>query len=359
MSVDVSGLTQSPVLPAEPRPIVSIGAGGIVKDAHLPAYALAGFAVESLFDLDSGRARALAEAFGIGRVAGSLEELVSGAPAGAVFDVALPASQVYRTLERLPDGSAVLIQKPMGEHLEDARAICGLCRRKGLIASVNFQLRYAPYVMAARDLIARGVIGEVHDVDVRVMVYTPWHLWSFLEGLPRVEILYHSVHYIDLIRSFLGDPARVFACTVKHPKTLKLASTRSSIILDYGQAVRANISTNHGHSFGLKHQESYIKWEGTGGAIKARLGLLMNYPQGLPDALEFCREDEAWESVPLRGSWYPHAFIGPMSDLMRCVNGEIGVLPTGVEDALRTMAVVEAAYRSDESGGVRPELEGL
>ena len=36
------------VLPDHPRPIVLIGAGGIVRDAHLPAYAKAGFTVASL-----------------------------------------------------------------------------------------------------------------------------------------------------------------------------------------------------------------------------------------------------------------------------------------------------------------------
>lgn len=36
------------VLPDHPRPIVMIGAGGIVKDAHLPAYRKAGFTVWGL-----------------------------------------------------------------------------------------------------------------------------------------------------------------------------------------------------------------------------------------------------------------------------------------------------------------------
>src|ERR1022692_4060294 len=53
--------------------------------------------------------------------------------------------------------------------------------------------------------------------------------------------------------------------------------------MDYGDMVRANIQTNHGHAYGPKHQESYAKWEGTRGAIKTRLGVLLDYPRGLPD----------------------------------------------------------------------------
>jgi predicted dehydrogenase len=337
------------------RPIVVIGAGGIVRDAHLPAYRLAGFRVAGIFDLEQEKARALADRFAIPHVFASLDEAIREAPPDAVFDVAVPAAALESIVNALPDGAAVLLQKPFGENLAQARALLAMCRHRRLRAAVNFQLRYAPYVAAARELVANGAIGDLHDMEVRVTVYMPWHLWTFLEGIPRVEILYHSVHYFDLIRSFLGDPRGVHAKTVKHPKTQRLASTRTNIALDYGDLIRANITTNHGHGFGLDHQESYVKWEGTRGAIKARLGLLMNYPKGEPDALEICTlnaDDRPgpWRPVAFEGSWYPHAFIGTMASVMRFVDGETTGIPTSVEDAFKTMAVVEAAYESSAHG---------
>lgn len=350
----VPSVQQNPVLPRCFRPIVLIGAGGIVRDAHLPAYRKTGFRVETVYDLDCGRAEALAREFGIANVAASLPEAVAGADSGVVFDVAVPAAALIGILKALPEGGSVLMQKPMGETLAQAREICALCRSRKLAAAVNFQLRYAPCVLAARSLIDQGAIGELHDMEVRVTVFMPWHLWKFLEGIPRVEILYHSVHYLDLIRSFLGNPRGVYAKTVKHPDTMKLASTRSSLILDYGDRVRANIQTNHGHGFGRKHQESYVKWEGTRGAIKAHLGLLVNYPKGEPDSLEYCEMNGDapgdWQSVPLQGSWYPDAFVGTMASVMRYSNGETDELPTSVDDALQTMALVEACYQSSEQG---------
>ena len=36
-------------LPSEKRPIYIIGAGGIVNDAHLPAYKIAGYNVQGVF----------------------------------------------------------------------------------------------------------------------------------------------------------------------------------------------------------------------------------------------------------------------------------------------------------------------
>ncbi|HEX2861951.1 MAG TPA: Gfo/Idh/MocA family oxidoreductase [Lacunisphaera sp.] len=342
-------------LPRSPRPIISIGAGGIVRDAHLPAYRLAGFTVAGLHDRDSAKAAQLAADFGVPRVFGSLAEAVAGAPADAIFDVAVPASALGDVLPALPAGAAVLIQKPFGEDLAAARALRALCARQRLQAAVNFQLRTSPGVVAARRLIAAGAIGELHDFEVRVTVFTPWHLWTFLEGIPRVEILYHSIHYVDLARSFLGEPRGVHAHTTRHPRAPKLAGTRTVLALDYGDDVRATITTNHGHAFGPRHQESYVKWEGTRGALKLRLGLLLDYPRGEPDALEQCILDAdgragEWQAVPLEGSWFPHAFVGPMAALMRFANNETSELPTRVDDAFRTMAVVEAAYASSARG---------
>ena len=338
------------------RPIVIIGAGGIVRDAHLPAYSKAGLRVAAICDLVPGKARELATRFAIPRVAADVRDLIENAPSGAVFDVAVPASEVLAILNALPDGAAVLIQKPLGENLAQARAIRELCRARRLTAAVNFQLRFAPAVEQARRLIHDGRIGTLTDFEVRVTCYTPWEMWPFLESAPRVEILYHSVHHVDLIRSFCGDPSAVYAKTMRHPRAPKLASTRSTIILDYGESVRANVTANHAHAYGPKHQESYIKWEGTAGAIKTRMGVLLDYPHGMPDEFEYVELDGSerpeWKSLPLDGTWFPDAFWRRMASLMAYLDGASPELAASVEDAYRTMAVVESAYASSESGGM-------
>jgi predicted dehydrogenase len=338
-----------------PLPIHLIGAGGIVRDAHLPAYRLAGFPVAGVFDLDADKARRVATEFSLPRVFPTLAAACDADVAGAVFDVAVPASALPEVLSALPDGAAVLMQKPFGEDFAAARSLHALCRRKRLRAAVNFQLRFAPAIAEARRLIAAGALGELHDIEVRVSVDMPWHLWTFLARAPRLEILYHSIHYVDLIRSFLGDPRGVYAKTVRHPSTPHLAATRTALMLDYGDMLRATVTTNHGHVFGPRHQESYVKWEGTRGAIRTTLGLLLDYPRGRPDTFELCtvpsdRSPPDWRAVPVEGSWFPHAFIGTMDSLQRFACGEASDLPTGVDDALRTMAVVEAAYESSARG---------
>jgi hypothetical protein len=108
--------------------------------------------------------------------------------------------------------------------------------------------------------------------------------------------------------------------------------------------------------FGPTNEESFIKWEGTKGAIKAKMGLLMDYPNGLPDKFEYCLLEEnkkpVWKTKKIEGSWFPEAFIGSMSNLMRFKEGSSDILTTSVEDVIKTMAVVESAYLSSDAGGI-------
>ncbi|WP_029985399.1 Gfo/Idh/MocA family protein [Pedobacter jeongneungensis] len=353
MSIDIK---YKPELPQTKQPIIIIGAGGIVADAHLPAYKIAGFEVHGIVNRTKKRAQKLADAFGIPNVYNSVAEAVKLAPANAVYDLTIMPEQYIETLQQLPDGSAVLIQKPMGDDFAQAKQILELCRAKKFKAAINFQLRFAPFVSAAKYLIDHGLIGELYDMEVRVTIKTPWEIFPHVIIHPRLEIQYHSIHYVDLIRSFLGNPRSILAKTLKHPAK-SLSSSRSTILFDYGDTMHAVINTNHDHDFGPKHQESYIKWEGTKGAIVAKIGLLMDYPHGVPDVFEYCIVEDGktpeWRTVKLDGSWFPEAFIGTMANLMRYNEGSTDVLHTSVEDVIQTMVVVESAYQSSDIGGVK------
>ncbi|MDW5265179.1 MULTISPECIES: Gfo/Idh/MocA family protein [Acidobacteriaceae] len=340
--------------PKHVRPIMMIGAGGIVRSAHLPAYKKAGFPVIGIMDASSEKATELAFEQGIPHAFGSVAEALRFAPQDAVFDIAVPASQLLSILPVLPQGSVVLMQKPMGETIEEARAIRNLCRSKDLIAAVNFSLRYSPNNLAVQALASNGLLGEIHDIEVQTRTYTPWHLWTFLSTAPRLEILYHSIHYFDLIRSWLGNPHSVYARTVKHPLSANLAATRTTAILDYGDSKRVLVTANHGHNFGPAHQHSFVQWEGLAGAARISMGVNLDYPTGRPDTLEYAalgNTAPTWQSLPVSGNNFPDAFMGTMGGLQAFAEGSAATLPSHFEDAFQTMVLVEALYRSSERSG--------
>ncbi|MEY4499899.1 MAG: hypothetical protein RL319_887 [Actinomycetota bacterium] len=344
-------------LPKSNRPICIIGAGGIVRDAHLPAYKKAGFNVWGIVNRTKDRAEKLAFEYRIENVFDNLKEAVMAAPENCVFDIALMPEQYEATLESLPDGSAVLIQKPLGNDLESARVLSRICERKKLVAAVNTQLRFAPYIEKARQIIAAGTLGDVFDFQIRISVNTPWELFPHVFGAERLEISMHSVHYVDLVRSIFGDPDSVSAITVRHPEKTNIATTRSNIIFRYqDRPLRVLIDTNHDNNFGTKYQESGIFIQGTKGALKIQMGLLLDYPKGGPDYLEMYLNSEPekdWQSVSFDGSWFPDAFMGSMGVVQRYLEGSIAELPTSVSDVVRTMAAVEAAYHSSDHEGVK------
>jgi len=314
-----------------------------VGDAHLPAYRKAGFLVAGIHDPDHDKAARLASEWGI-RAFASPEEAI--AVEGAILDLATPPASHADVLSLLPQGATVLIQKPMGSDLAGATEILRICRRRKLVAAVNFQLRFAPMMLALKDAIAKGLLGEVVDFDAWLALDTPWHVWQFLLKAPRVEIALHSIHYLDLVRELLGNPKGVHAKTLGHSGHA-IAQTRTSAILDYGNRVRCNLSINHDHKFGRRHQACEFRICGTEGAAYLQLGLNLDYPRGEPDILEiFPKGGDGWVSVPLEGGWFPDAFVGRMANLQRFAAGEDRKLVSSVEDAWDTMALVEAAYAS-------------
>jgi len=342
-------LTQAWPRPSQPRAIAIIGSGAIVRTAHLPVYRRLGYPVAGVYDVNCAVAKETAAMFDVDRVFHSLDEAC--ALDGVIYDLAVPGDQILGILKRLPPGSGVLMQKPMGRDLAEARRICEVVHQRELVAAVNLQLRFSPGMLALRDLIDQGVLGTLVDIDVRIVIDQPWHNWTFLEGAPRLEVPYHSIHYIDAIRSIAGEPEGVYCRALSHPELPRLRDTRSSIILDYGERIRCSLVLNHTHRAGPRYRESLLLVEGTLGAARLTWGVNLSYPRGPDDTMEMF-SDEAWRPVPLRGSWFIEGFEGPMSNLQRMVAGEDRALVSSVDDAVKTMTIVEACYESSERGAI-------
>ncbi len=81
------------------RPIFSIGAGGIVNTAHLPAYQMAGYNVQGIYDLEYDKAVEIAKRFSIPMVFKTIEEMLDNLPAKVVFDIAVPGSATIQVLK--------------------------------------------------------------------------------------------------------------------------------------------------------------------------------------------------------------------------------------------------------------------
>ena len=267
------------------------------------------------------RREKLADAWGV-TAFGSVEE--AAAVKDAIFDLATPPARHADVLQALPDGAVALIQKPMGSDLAEATDILEICRAKKLKAAVNFQLRFAPMMLALKDAIAKGWLGEVVDFDAWLALATPWQLWAFLLKAPRVEIAMHSIHYLDLIRAAARRPARRARQDDRPSRPRRSRRRAPAPSSTMATRVRCALSINHDHKFGRRHQACEFRICGTEGAA-----YLQARPQSRLSARRAGHPGDPSEGRRRTGSpcrWpapgFPDAFVGRMANVQRFAAGE-------------------------------------
>lgn len=334
--------------------IGSVGCGGIVQYAHMPAYRKAGFRPVAVFDVNREAAETVATAFEVPRVYDTLNELLAD-PDVQIVDIAVPPWEQRRIVEQVAAaGKHMLCQKPLADTFADAVRIVELAEAAGLKQAVNHQMRWDAGIAASRDLIRRGMIGQPTDAQIQVSVETPWHMWPWLAAAPRLEVMYHSIHYIDAMRSLFGDPRRVTSRHARYADQGEVrGETKTITVMDYADGLQALVAVNHYNV----HGEPYATFTflGTEGAIEGTIGLMYNYPHGRPDTLVYRRKGKEPIPVELDEMWIPDAFVGPMASLMEAIETD-GVPFSSTRDNLNTLRAVHAAYLSAEQNrSVRPE----
>lgn len=326
-----------------------VGCGGIVNYAHLPAYRESGFRVVACFDQDREAAARTARKHGIPRVAASLDELLAD-PAVAIVDVAVtPWAQAEIAERAIAAGKHLLCQKPLAMEYATAARLVDLAATRGVKLAVNQQMRWDAGIAVSRQLLAQGALGEVADARIEVSVRTPWRMWPWIAESERLEVMYHSIHYLDALRSLFGDPLRVTARHGRWPGQEEVGETRTTTVLEFPGDLRALVDVNH-HDWS-DGAYARFRWLGTGGVVEGTLGLLYDYPTGRVDTLRYQPnvEPRTWHDAALSTWWIPDAFAGPMASLMTAIQ-EGGEPATAGRDNLGTVATVLAAYRSAAEG---------
>src|SRR5829696_8403958 len=288
------------------RGIGIVGCGGIVNYAHLPAYQASGFRVVACHDRDLTAAGRTAAAHGIPIIAATLDDLLADNDVEIVDVAVTPEAQVAIAERAAAAGKHLLCQKPLA----------------------------LDYPAAAR---------------LEVSVRTPWHLWPWMSQSPRLEVMYHSIHYHDSLRFLFGDPASVTAIHGRFPGQPETGETRTATVLAYENGLITLVDVNH-HNWS---DDAYARFRflGSGGIITGTIGLLYDYPHGRVDTLLYQANEEprVWHDAPFQTRWIPDAFAGPMASLMQAIESR-GEPETSGEDNLGTLRVVHAAYRSAAQG---------
>lgn len=352
MTVSVPGL-EPPARPARSDyGIGAVGAGFIMRDVQLKAYADASFNVVAITSRTPEIAREVADLRGIPRVYETLEEML-GDPAVEILDIAVPPDQqlaiVRQAVENAAHLKGILAQKPLAVNYADAVEIVDLCRRSGMTLAVNQNMRYDQSVRALKALLDQGALGQPVLGTIEMRAVPHWQAW--LRGYGRLTLLNMSIHHLDSFRYLFGDPESIFVSARRDPRTEFAHEDGICLyILEYREGLRAAAWDDvwAGPRNEKDDLSPYIKWrvEGDGGVAEGTLGW-PQYPNRTPSTLTYstAAQPGVWITPRWREVWFPDAFQGPMADLMNAI--ATGTAPaTSGADNLGTMALIEAGYRS-------------
>ena len=328
-----------------------IGAGFIMADCHLVAYRNAGFNPIAIAARRREQAESVAQRHGIPNVSADYREMLSN-PDVKVIDIAVPPdlqlSVIQEIVSRGRHVRGILAQKPLGVNYSQAVEIVRLCREAGITLSVNQNMRYDQSVRACRSLLDSGRLGEpvLATIDMRAIPH--WMPWQSRQGWVTLRIM--SIHHLDTFRYWFGDPLRVYASVRPDPRTTFPHEDGICLyILEYASGLRA-MGCDDVWSGPAKEGAAAdigIRWrvEGTTGMARGTIGW-PKYPERTPSTLDFTTtESDQWHSPRWNEVWFPDAFVGPMAQLL-CAMEQNGVPEISGEDNLKTMALVEACYRS-------------
>ena len=166
-------------------------------------------------DANPDRARELGERFDVPWTT-SLEEVLASDGVDAVVISTPHHLHAPQAIAAVQAGKHVVVEKPLATSLQDAVAVVETARRAGVYVSVNLSYRYLPYVMKAKALIEAGILGELQGASLiyqkeRFVDYWAGHTargssdWRMRRNTSGGGVLITmAIHFIDLLRYLPG-----------------------------------------------------------------------------------------------------------------------------------------------------------
>jgi predicted dehydrogenase len=321
-----------------------LGTASIAQRRVIPAMKncrhaeIAGIASRSL-----DKAKAVAAQFSLPKAYGSYEELFADPEIEAIYNPLPNHLHVEWSLRAADHGKHILIEKPLARNVAEARRLLEARDRNHVKIGEAFMIRTHPQWLRTAELIHTGRIGKLRSAFCYFSYFNvdPNNTRNIAEegGGALMDIGCYPIRTSRFV--FREEPRRVFGCIERDPsfKTDRLTSA----ILEFPT----------GHSvFTVSTQVVYYqKMQFFGDAGRIDIEIPFNAPIDKPCRI-FVDDGKALyasasavvESFPVCDQFTIQA------DLFSTAIRHNTEVPNYLEDAIANMAVIDAIFRSAQSG---------
>ena len=299
--------------------------------------------VVAIASRDLAKAEAAASTLGVPRAYGSYEELLADPEIEAIYNPLPNHLHVPWTIRAAEAGKHVLCEKPIALSASEARQLLDVRARTGVHIGEAFMVRNHPQWLAARELVESGRIGELRVVAGHFAYFRrdPNDVRSVPEwgggGLMDV-----GCYPITMSRWLFGEEPDAVIGIIDRDPELRVDRIASGL-MRFPSGGQATFTS----AMQLVHYQR-MQLHGTSGRIEVQIPF--NAPNDRPTRIfvDDGREvgDRSAETIefPIVDQYTLQG-----DNFSAAVRGE-GSVPVSVEDAVANMAVIDAIFRSADTG---------
>ena len=322
--------------------VLSTAAIGVKK--VIPAMQLGQYSVvTAIASRDLGRAKAAAGELGIEKAYGSYEELLADAEIDAIYNPLPNQMHVPWTAKAAEAGKHVLCEKPLSMTVAEAESLLEVQARTGVKIGEAFMIRSFTQWLRTEKLLRSGRIGELRAVMAWFSYFNvdPKNIRNQVEsgGGALYDI---GCYCIQAARAGFGaEPKRVVGLIERDPK------------FDTDRLTSALMEFERGHAIFTVSMQTVayqrVHFVGTKGRIEIEIPF--NAPKDRPTRLWVDETGDLYGGG-IKMEEFPTADQYTMQgDAFSKAILEGGDVPVTLEAGIANMRVIEAVFRSAESGG--------
>jgi len=344
-------------VPEDQIRIAVIGCGFYAQN-HLNAWrdlAGEGAVIAAVCDMDADKARAAGKEFGA-RWFTDAAQMIKAAKPDLIDIVTQP--ETHRELVELTCSQkiATIVQKPLALNWGDCCAIADAVERSGIFFGVHENFRFQAPLMRLKQLLEGDAIGA--PSFARIYFRTAFDVFfaqPYLAKQKRLAIQDVGVHVLDLARYFLGEVSHLSCETQQRIADIAGEDTATMLLRHTSGAVSVvEISFSAKRSPDV-FPETLVEIEGDNGCIRLDADGQIDVASGGSNRREHV-------SVPLlpwtEKPWHvTQASVVNLNRHMLQAFRARALPDTHIADNIRTIALVEAAYKAARTGrAVAPEV---